>query len=49
MAKDPVCQMEVYERDAEDTSQYRGRTFYFCSTACREQFDQDPEQYARAA
>jgi Cu+-exporting ATPase len=49
MTKDPVCGMEVQEREATATAQYRGRSFYFCSPGCKEKFDQDPERYARAA
>lgn len=49
MAKDPVCNMEVDERDAEYTSQYGGKIFYFCSERCREKFEDHPEQYAVAA
>jgi len=47
MAKDPVCGMDVDERKAEDNSQHQGRTFYFCSTECQRQFEQEPERYAR--
>ena len=49
MAKDPVCDMEVEERKAEATAQFQGRTFYFCSTECKKEFDQNPEQFVRAA
>lgn len=49
MAKDPVCGMDVNERDASATAQHQGRTFYFCSPACKQRFDQNPEQYARVA
>jgi Cu+-exporting ATPase len=27
-------------------SEYQGKTFYFCSPRCKEQFDLDPQQYA---
>ena len=49
MTKDPVCGMEVDERNAADKSQYRGQTYYFCSTDCREQFDRDPGRYTARA
>lgn len=45
MAKDPVCQMEVEEDLAAAegrTVNYRDRTFYFCSSQCREKFVEDP-------
>jgi Cu+-exporting ATPase len=47
MAKDPVCGMDVDERRAEDKAQHQGRTFYFCSAECQQQFEQEPERYAR--
>jgi P-type Cu+ transporter len=45
MAIDPVCGMEVDERGARDQSTFEGRTFYFCSVDCREEFDESPEDY----
>lgn len=45
MARDPVCDMQVNEEQAAGTSKYQGETYYFCSTRCKEQFDQNPERY----
>lgn len=45
-AKDPVCGMTIEEADAVGTSEYEGRTFYFCSNDCKEEFDGDPAAYA---
>jgi Cu+-exporting ATPase len=45
MGKDPVCGMQVSEEQALGKSEYQGRTYYFCSTTCKEQFDQNPERY----
>ncbi|TXL73128.1 heavy metal translocating P-type ATPase [Vineibacter terrae] len=42
MAKDPVCGMMV-DKTTALTSQRSGRTFYFCSPACKSTFD-DPER-----
>ena len=43
---DPVCGSAV---DGEDESapraSHEGRTFYFCSTACKQRFEEDPETY----
>jgi prolipoprotein diacylglyceryl transferase len=47
MAKDPVCGMNVEEQKAAGTSQYGGRSYFFCSKSCKEKFDQNPEQYAK--
>ncbi len=45
MAKDPVCSMEVDEKEAAVTSEYNGKTYYFCALGCRKAFDADPEKY----
>lgn len=39
MAKDPICGMYVDETSATIKSVLGGRTYYFCSTGCKEQFD----------
>ena len=43
---DPVCGMEIDAAKAAGKSQYRGKTYYFCSKSCREAFDKDPKKYA---
>ena len=43
--RDPVCGMNIDAKDAAATSQHQGRTYYFCSTNCKEKFDQNPQQY----
>ena len=48
MAIDPVCGMEVDEERAPYKSEYNGKTYYFCSAACKSDFDSDPEQYLSA-
>jgi YHS domain-containing protein len=45
MVKDPVCGMEVDEEKAAARSEYKGKTYYFCSKGCRAAFDKDPEKY----
>jgi YHS domain-containing protein len=49
MAIDPVCKMEVDEKDTKFTSQMGNRKFYFCSEECKETFDTKPGQYATPA
>lgn len=46
---DPVCGMQVDERQAAARSDHRGQTYYFCSQGCKDKFDQNPEQYAGGA
>lgn len=43
--KDPICGMQVEESEAAGQSEHEGRTFYFCSTSCKDKFDQSPEDY----
>ena len=43
---DPVCGMDVDPATAAATSEHRGETVSFCSSSCKERFDQDPERYA---
>jgi P-type Cu+ transporter len=47
MAKDPVCGMDVNDRDAKATAQHGGKSYNFCSTECRDQFQKNPERYTR--
>lgn len=35
MAIDPVCKMEVDEKSAAATSEYQGKTYYFCAPGCK--------------
>jgi Cu+-exporting ATPase len=45
MDKDPVCGMMVGRGDVGGESGYQGKTYYFCSPACKELFDVDPSRY----
>lgn len=45
MAKDLICGMQVDEKTPAGISEYKGKTYYFCSPGCKETFDQDPEKY----
>ena len=45
MAIDPVCGMEVDETSAKWTSEYKGKTYYFCAPGCKNSFDKEPEKY----
>ena len=47
MATDPICKMQVDEKNAAGTSEYKGKTYYFCAQVCKEKFDENPEQYAK--
>jgi YHS domain-containing protein len=44
MPRDPVCGMEVDEKDAAAVSQQDGRTYYFCSAACKSEFERQQDE-----
>jgi Cu(I)/Ag(I) efflux system membrane fusion protein len=48
LVKDPVCGADVSVRKAEKTGRtsiYRGKTYYFSSLECKQQFDKNPNRY----
>jgi Cu+-exporting ATPase len=47
MEKDVVCGMQVDPAKAAGTSQYGGKTYYFCSAGCKTKFDANPTQYLK--
>ena len=46
MKKDPVCGMQVDEKNATASSSYQGQKVAFCGTDCKQKFDKNPERYA---
>jgi Cu+-exporting ATPase len=46
-ATDPVCNMSIETKDAAGKSEYKGKTYYFCSTDCKKKFDKDPGKYVK--
>ena len=47
MEIDPVCKMEVDPKAAEWTTEYNGKTYYFCAPGCKASFEKDPEKYLK--
>lgn len=47
MAKDPVCGMTVAEDQAAAKVEYRGQTYYFCSSGCHKAFTAEPAKYLK--
>jgi YHS domain-containing protein len=45
MAVDPVCKMNVDEREAQFTTEYKGKMYYFCAPGCKKEFEENPEKY----
>lgn len=39
--------MEVEEKSAKWTSEFKGKKFYFCAPGCKKKFDANPEKYAK--
>ena len=43
--RDPICGMTVDTGSARYLSEYKGRTYYFCSAGCKQEFDKQPETH----
>lgn len=43
--KDPVCAMDVETNTAAARTEYKGQTYYFCGSKCKDKFDINPDQY----
>ena len=43
--KAPVCGMDVEMDTAARRTEYKGQTYSFCGSTCKEKFDLKPEQY----
>ncbi len=51
VARDPMCGMDVDEKRAAAagrTSEYEGKTYYFCAEECKKRFDAEPAKHAQA-
>ncbi len=42
----PVCEYVIPDRIDRPTLAYRGKTYTFCGTGCRDRFERDPEYFA---
>ena len=49
MAMDPVCGIEVDERNLEFQTQFAGKKYFFCSEDCRKEFESEPQEYVETA
>jgi Cu+-exporting ATPase len=47
MERDVVCGMQVDPAKAAATSEYNGRTYYFCAKVCKTKFDAEPQKYVK--
>ncbi len=46
MPTDVICGMKVKE-STDLKSEFQGKTFYFCSSHCKSEFDRNPLKYSR--
>lgn len=46
---DPICGMRLAPADAAASAEHDGRTYHFCSRACRDTFTADPTSHAAPA
>ncbi len=49
MTVDPVCGMAVAQSDTAPHYRLDGRTWWFCSTACRDEFTANPQQFTTSS
>lgn len=42
---DPVCGMQIKVEKAAAKVEYQGKTYYFCTHVCHQQFEQEPARY----
>lgn len=47
MVLDVVCNMQVDEKTAKWKSDYKAKTYYFCSPVCKQDFDKSPEKFIK--
>lgn len=47
IVKDPVCGMRLSASEASASVSYKGRTYHFCASGCKEKFTKNPRQYAK--
>ena len=45
LVRDPVCGVAVNQDHAAAKTDYAGVRYYFCSTACQNQFEASPKEY----
>ena len=46
-AFDPVCGMSIELGAQQEHAELEGVTYYFCSPACRQQFESNPKEFVR--
>jgi YHS domain-containing protein len=49
IVKDLVCGMDIDTATAAGRTEYKGHTYFFCASTCKEKFDLNPEPYVSKA
>jgi Cu+-exporting ATPase len=49
MTKDPVCGMQVDEKNSPYRTQVGSKEYSFCSQECKTKFEKNPQQYTESA
>jgi len=44
---DPVCGMTVDPKTTDLSSEWDGKTYWFCSPGCKRRFEANPTEYLR--
>jgi Cu+-exporting ATPase len=44
---DPVCGMHIQVSDSSPSISFGGKTYYFCSSSCKEKFEANPEAFVK--
>jgi len=47
--QDPVCGMKVHSTYCDNTTEFQGETYHFCSARCKRTFDKNPTLYIKNA
>ena len=47
MEKDLVCGAEIDEKRFAGSYDYKGKTYHFCSSDCRDRFRESPENFVK--
>lgn len=47
MITDLVCNMQLNEQEVMHTRTFEGEVYYFCSEACRAEFERHTEDYVK--
>ncbi len=45
---DPVCKMELEEKEAKFRAEYQGKTYFFCNLSDMKKFEANPEKYLKS-